>query len=102
MVKETIQAVRKAEAEAAKSEKDATVEADEMICRAQNDVKNQLKALEEQYRQKRREVLGQTQLECEELMERTRKDTLAQIDAMYCLADQKREDAISAVISELI
>lgn len=102
MAKETVQAVRQAELNAAQIEKDATVMSDELLSKAQEDAMISISSIKKDALAKAKQDLEQAERQGLELMEKAVKSTEKEILLLKEIVKSKKQAAIDLVLSEVI
>ena len=102
MVKDTIQAVKAAENDAAKLLKDTAKQQEQLIEEAKQSVVSQKKEMEALLSQEREKVLLEAQKHNEVLMEKTVQETMSEISLLHKQANEKQEEVNQLILNELI
>lgn len=102
MAKETIQAVKQAEMDAAEMEKDAHIKSEELISKALSDAKTLVSTMTKEAKASADKKLEQTKIQGASLMQEVVERTQNEITLMKELAVGKEKEAIKLVISEIM
>ena len=102
MANEIVQAVRKAEQEAVKTEKEASQKAEAIILKANDDSKNLIVSMTKEIQAKAQKDLIQAQLQGEELMVTAVQKAEKEILLLKEVVKSKEQKAIDLVLSEVI
>ncbi|WMJ88806.1 hypothetical protein [Anaerocolumna sp. MB42-C2] len=102
MANEIVQAVRKAEQEAVKTEKEASQKAEAIILKANDDSKNLIVSMTKEIQAKAQKDLIQAQLQGEELMVTAVQKAVKEILLLKEVVKSKEQKAIDLVLSEVI
>ena len=102
MAKETVQAVRQAELNAAQIEKDATAEKDAILSKAQEDAKISVTSITKDALAKAKQDLEQAEVQGAELMEFAVQRVEQEILMLKEMVKSKEQAAIELVLSQVI
>lgn len=102
MAKETVQAVREAEAKATQIEKDAIAKRDAILSKAGDDAKNLISSKTKEALAKAEQDLVQAQKEGEELLVTAKQKAEQEILLLKEFVKSKEQAAIDLVLSEVI
>jgi hypothetical protein len=102
MAKETVQAVRQAELNAAQAEKDAIIQRDAMILKAQEDAKVIISTMTKEALNNAELNLKQAQIQGEELLKAAELKAEKEILLLKEMTKSKEQTAINLILSEVV
>ncbi len=102
MAKETVQAVREAELKAVQLEKDAAINRDTILLKANEEAKELIASKTKEARVKAEQELGKSQQEGEKLLVSAKQRAEKEILLLKEMVKSKEQVAIDLVLSEVI
>ena len=101
MAKDIVEAVRTAELDADKTEKDAYSKKEQIIKNAEDDAKNTSNALIKEAKQRAEAMLKTAKLQSEKLFEKANSEAQEEVKSLQSKAKQKEAEAVKLIYSEL-
>ncbi len=102
MVKDTIQAVKTAENDAAKLAKETSQKQEKMVSEARQKVVSEQKDLETILLEEREKALSKAMKHNEEIMDQAVAEAMKEVSLLQAQANEKQEEAFQLILDELI